>query len=104
MIYRKKIRLADEGKKVVHSDSYVERQAQKASGWVQNLPRVWFLMLLTGLFFGLFMMFKWWNRGGVNLVSSGDNVINMVILLVLFGLLDNFWDFNGEESMGWGSM
>lgn len=103
MKFHKKPRLKDnDGRQLSSHD--LERKVQRASDWIDKLPRAWFLALITGIFFGLFMFFKWWNRGGVNLINSGDNIVNMAILLVLFGLLDTLWDFNGEEGMGWGQM
>jgi len=101
--FHKKQRLA-EGEQKLLSNNYAERQLQRAQDWFQKLPRIWFVMILGGLFFGLFMFFKWWNRGQVNLVVSGDNIINMVVLIVVVMVLDSLWDFNGEEGQGWGNM
>ena len=71
---------------------------------LEKLPRFANLILITIIFIIVFWIFKWINKGHVNLITRGDNVINLTILLLAIELLSQLWEFNGEEAMGWGGM
>lgn len=77
---------------------------ERFARYINKMSKAGFLMLVICIFLGLFIFFRWVNRGQVDLVASGDNIINMTIMMLMYEFLDQLWDFNGEESMGWGGM
>lgn len=63
------------------------------------------ILISASLSFMIFFFFKWMNRGRVNIITTGDNIINMMILFFVFDFMIDLWiKFNGEEPMGWGGM
>lgn len=77
---------------------------EKLTRKINRLPKAGIVLLITVITLSLFIFFKWINAGQINLLRSGDNIINMTILLTIAEFLNQLWEFNGEEGMGWGGM